>query len=603
MVRKSTTAAAKDDFARELEEALELDDTEFALSDEGDLDIAASMEDLEAQISQAAEELARENGEPATQAAVGKAELKAPEKKAELSQSSMSDLDGDFESEDIAPRTSSDTVRPAGQPVTPAPAATFAAANDDLQRNSTSPYLTRPELKSSSSIYWLTALLSVVWLVGGVLLAHLLYAPEIWQIGSLEALVQAPYALGMAVGTVLPILLFWAFAIMMRRAQEMRLAANQMAEMAFRLAEPENLAQDRVMMVGQAVRREVQAMGEGIERTLARAVELETLVHTEVNELERAYSENESRIRLLVDSLGSEREGIVSHAERVRASITGAHEILKEELDSAGEQIRLSVDGASRRLTESLSDSGNSLVERLSVTGETIHKAVDERVSSLSEKISLSGDAIASLLDTRIASFSESGDALLARVTESTSALNQALEQRSEEISSKLDVSGETLSGLLDNRIATLSQKTDEATRTLGEMFDSRVSGLLSSVGDVSGRINEEFDNRLLQIENTLSERGQSLIAEFSTRRRGPRYGHGEAERRTGSTCTHDQRVPRRANPRDRRNTGQWPQRGRLGDRDGQEHHRYRACGSGRLDLPHAGRQGRRVLQASRRRP
>ena len=95
---------------------------------------------------------------------------------------------------------------------------------------------------------------------------------------------------------------------MVRRAQDMRLAAQSMTELAFRLAEPESLAQDRVMMVGQAVRREVAAMGEGIERTLARAVELETLVHTEVNELERAYAQNETRIRSLVDGLGSERD-------------------------------------------------------------------------------------------------------------------------------------------------------------------------------------------------------------------------------------------------------------------------------------------------------
>src|SRR5690606_32682525 len=123
-------------------------------------------------------------------------------------------------------------------------------------------------------------------------------------------LLAAPYAIGLAVGIVVPVLLFWGFAVMVRRAQEMRLAAQSMTEVAFRLAEPENLAQDRIMTVGQAVRREVQAMGDGIERTLARAVELETLVHTEVNELERAYSENETRFRLLVDSLGSEREGI-----------------------------------------------------------------------------------------------------------------------------------------------------------------------------------------------------------------------------------------------------------------------------------------------------
>ena len=93
-----------------------------------------------------------------------------------------------------------------------------------------------------------------------------------------------------------------------------------MTEVAFRLAEPESLAQDRVMMVGQAVRREVAAMGEGIERTLARAVELETLVHTEVNQIERSYSENEARIRSLVDGLGSEREAVVTHC-RTRARI------------------------------------------------------------------------------------------------------------------------------------------------------------------------------------------------------------------------------------------------------------------------------------------
>ncbi len=108
---------------------------------------------------------------------------------------------------------------------------------------------------------------------------------------------------------------------MATRAQEMRFAAESIAEAAFRLAEPETIATDRVIMVGQAVRREVQAMGEGIERTLARAVELETLVHTEVNELERAYSENEMRIRSLVDGLGNEREAVIMHAERVRASI------------------------------------------------------------------------------------------------------------------------------------------------------------------------------------------------------------------------------------------------------------------------------------------
>lgn len=55
MAKKTTTTKSLDnDVARELEQALDID----LSSESGDLDIAASMEDLEAQIAQAAEELA-----------------------------------------------------------------------------------------------------------------------------------------------------------------------------------------------------------------------------------------------------------------------------------------------------------------------------------------------------------------------------------------------------------------------------------------------------------------------------------------------------------------------------------------------------------------
>lgn len=123
-----------------------------------------------------------------------------------------------------------------------------------------------------------------------------------------------------------------------------------------------------------------------------------------MSELERAYSENESRIRHLVDGLGSEREGIVGHAERVRASIAGAHEILKDELDTAGERIRATIADASKQLAASVNASSEALLKQLEGTGGTLHKGIDDRIQSLSERITTSGDAVASLLDTRIAS-------------------------------------------------------------------------------------------------------------------------------------------------------------------------------------------------------
>src|SRR5690606_23090321 len=53
------TSRKEDEFAKELEDAMELETASFAVESE-DLDVAASMEELEAQITMAAEELARE---------------------------------------------------------------------------------------------------------------------------------------------------------------------------------------------------------------------------------------------------------------------------------------------------------------------------------------------------------------------------------------------------------------------------------------------------------------------------------------------------------------------------------------------------------------
>ncbi|RVA23984.1 kinesin, partial [Mesorhizobium sp. M7A.F.Ca.US.001.01.1.1] len=272
MAKKPTTRTLDSEVARELEKALDLD-----LSNEigsGDLDIAASMEDLEAQISQAADELAREgrNHKPEQN----------PEPVVNQNQAAKP-----------APKAKPAELRPV-EPRNGAQPAGFAPANDDRQKDYKT-LLHSLNRRASNTIYWVVAFVSLAWFAGAGGLANLLFGPSIWRIRTLDQFLARPELIGLAVAAIVPVILFWAFAAMIRRAQEMRIAAQSMTEVAFRLTEPENLAQDRVMMIGQAVRREVAAMGEGIERTLARAVELETLVHSEVNQIERSYSENESR--------------------------------------------------------------------------------------------------------------------------------------------------------------------------------------------------------------------------------------------------------------------------------------------------------------------
>jgi uncharacterized membrane protein YhaH (DUF805 family) len=386
--KPTTTRSIESDVSKELENALDLDLTEST----GHSGISASMDDLEAQISQAADELVREgrNGQPAA--------ARQPAQ--------------DFRPMDRPMDRPVD--RPVDRPIERQAAnqpATFAPANDDRQKDFRS-LLHGLNKRASRTVYWVAALLSVLWLGACAALADRLFGSEIWQIRSLDQLVARPELVMFALGVLLPVVLIFAFAVMVRRAQEMRIAAQSMTEVAFRLAEPENLAQDRVMMVGQAVRREVSAMGEGIERTLARAVELETLVHTEVNQIERSYSENAARIRALVDGLGSEREAVVTHAERVRASITGAHETLRDEIGQASDIIRDSILNASTNLSMTITNSGDTLIDRINESGMHLFDSMDSRVDSITDRLTTSGEAFASLLDTRIAKLTDSTDNL-----------------------------------------------------------------------------------------------------------------------------------------------------------------------------------------------
>jgi hypothetical protein len=119
--------------------------------------------------------------------------------------------------------------------------------------------------------------LGLAWLAGAAALG-LIYK------GELQALILAtdigvPALIALVVAVIIPIAIFFALAHTVARAAELRVVAQTMAQVAMRFAEPETAARESIVNVGQAVRREVAAMGDGVERALARAAELDALVH------------------------------------------------------------------------------------------------------------------------------------------------------------------------------------------------------------------------------------------------------------------------------------------------------------------------------------
>src|SRR5262249_10485636 len=151
--------------------------------------------------------------------------------------------------------------------------------------------------RPARSVYTLATSFAGVWVVGcGLLTVSFLPSLQAAMGDSGGVLVLA----GLAALFFAPVLLFYFLASLAWRGQEWRMMAMSMARVALRSSGPEGFPAGSVVTVGQAIRREVAAMSDGIERTLARAGELETLVAGEVAALERAYSDNEVRMHALL---------------------------------------------------------------------------------------------------------------------------------------------------------------------------------------------------------------------------------------------------------------------------------------------------------------
>src|SRR5215475_14695699 len=162
------------------------------------------------------------------------------------------------------------------------------AANDD--RESIGQILRTLQRRPARTSYLTATVFTGLWVLAGLVLGWM-YVPEVQSALGPTGL-SAPVLIMLAVVFFVPIIFFYVLAHIVSRSQELRLITQSMAEVAMRLAEPETVARESIVTVGQAIRREVTAMGDGVERALARAAELETLVANEVSALEHAYNDN-----------------------------------------------------------------------------------------------------------------------------------------------------------------------------------------------------------------------------------------------------------------------------------------------------------------------
>jgi len=369
-----------------------------------------------------------------------------------------------------------------------APDKTPVPANDDHDQ-SIADLLYAIQQKPRSRIYGYAFVISLLWIGLCGYYASTILLPEFSTTSSLTAMLASPVGLTALAILVFPIMLLWAFATLVRRAQEMRHAASSLTEAAIRLLHPENVASGAITTVGRAIRREVAAIGDGVERAIARAGELEFLVQKEVMDLEQSYGDSELRLTRLVEEISNEREEIIGHGEKLRETISGTHVGLSEELAQASSRIEDTVHQAAERL----------------------NKTVDERRALISVSLTEAGDALSTLLATNT-------ETLNARLAAGKAEIEASVDAKSSELSNIVSTAGKVAAKLIETRTASMRDEGMEVARQLEDSIAIRSSEFSSRIAEAGEVIQSALDEKLNAIDKNFNTQGSNLIAALGMR-------------------------------------------------------------------------------------
>ena len=395
------------------------------------------------------------------------------------------------------PRQFTRTRRPAGPP----PQRRLATpANDDLP--SIGGLIFALQQRPSRTPFLIALGASVAWFIIGGFFAFGLISAQV-SAGGVSGMVGSASALTAAVAILVPIVIFWFLALLVWRAQELRLMASAMTEVAVRLAEPDKLAEQSVASVGQTIRRQVAAMNDAISRAIGRASELETMVHSEVAALERSYGENEIRVRNLISELATEREALANNSQRVSEALKGV-----------GAQVARDISTASSTIDKKLAERGLQLTEllvsRSSEAAEQVHKAqtrVTEAVPGLLERLSKEQGRLSQVIEGATQNLA----ALESVVVQRTTSLDKTMKERTEALQTSLasrikglETSVAQGAILLDK---TLKDRTDAFATSIGQ----GTAGLDKTMKDRTEALNASVAQGVVVLEKTLKDRTEAF--------------------------------------------------------------------------------------------
>ena len=402
-----------------------------------------------------------------------------------------------------AARTAPRGRRPAG----PAPRRmATTAANDDLP--SIGGLIFALQQKPSKSPFLFALVASLIWFVVGGFFAYGLISTQLASPVGLSGLVANPSALTAALTILLPIAIFWFLSLLVWRAQELRLMASAMTEVAVRLAEPDKLAEQSVASLGQTIRRQVAAMNDAISRAIGRASELEGLVHNEVAALERSYSDNELRVRGLISELASEREALSNNSQRVSESLRGVGQEIARNLSAASSNIDQKLAERGFQLTELLVAHSNEAAEQV----ERAQNKVQEHMPILLERLGQEQERLGQVIEGAARNLS----ALESAVGQRTTVLDYTLNERTEALTTSLASRIDALETTVAHGALILDKTLKDRTEAFASLVGQSAIGLDSVLKERTKLLAASITEESAALDKTLKERTEAFVTTVS---------------------------------------------------------------------------------------
>ncbi|WP_455475477.1 hypothetical protein [Bartonella sp. B17] len=395
-------------------------------------------------------------------------------------------------------------------------------ANDDI----TTPLnFELSKQKSFSRIYWSTTALSALWIAGSAFIAHKLAPAGFNSLSNILAFLTSPTGLAVAAGTVIPTLMFWGFAQLTKRSNELHNIAVLMTNAAQRLNEPQYISEKQAVAIGQTIREEVAAMNEGIERTLGRAVELEAIIQGEVHNLEQAYAENESRIHTLIKELSNERIAILNHADRVQSAIKGTQEQLSDEFGLVTSKVVTNVEKLAQTLSQTLQKQGEDLILKISHAGNGVTNQLVEKFNETTTEIKHKNTEFFHELGKNFDDFSKRFDNNEKQIEKTFNETAAKAEMHIAKIATHIHTATDQALYSVDEKFKALDEaiidRNNQSLQNFDEkitQFDERASKLSLKFNDITSEAIEAFETRLANVDLSLKEHGNSIIDSFMAR-------------------------------------------------------------------------------------